>query len=263
MIYFIADTHFGSPLHSDELLIERTFVKWCEAIAPTAESLFLLGDIFDFWYEYRYVVPKGFVRVLGALAHLADSGVKLHYIVGNHDNWCRDYFQKELQVNLHPQAIELDLKGKIFRLAHGDEECRERSFREDFMYRLFRSPIARRLLSAIHPRWVIPLGLGSAEASRRHGDKKPYDKGGPIECEWLVKQAIQMEARSPEIDYFLFGHRHLLASHTFNENKKVVLLGDWLHYNSYASWDGNELSLYRDVSLAHPQGTLLNEATIE
>lgn len=254
MIYFVADTHFGSPLHPDELSAERTFAQWCEAIAPSAEALFLMGDIFDFWYEYRYVVPKGFIRVLGALAKLSDQGVAIHYLVGNHDLWLRDYFQRELKATIHHHGFEIELRGKLFRLAHGDEECRVRSWREDFLYRLFRSPLARMLLSSLHPRWVIPLGLGSAEQSRRQGIKRTYDKGGPIEEEWLVKQAGERAKLSPEISYFLFGHRHLLAMHSLNEAQKVVLLGDWLRYRSYASWDGRELLLYHKVSLVNPLG---------
>lgn len=256
MIYFVSDTHFGSPLHQDEYLVERAFASWCDAIAPTAEALYLLGDIFDFWYEYRYVVPKGFVRVLGALARLRDRGVAIHYLVGNHDLWCRDYFQQELGVVLHPYAFEEDLSGKIFRLAHGDEEYRSHSWTEDFLYRLFRNKLAQTLLGALHPRWVIPFGLGSAETSRRRGIKKQYEVDPPLAEEWLVQKAREMMEQQSSIDYYLFGHRHLLANLLLMEGKRCILLGDWLRFNSYASWDGARLQLYHQVSLENPLGVL-------
>lgn len=254
-IYFTADAHLGSPLLHDGAAIERSLVAWLEAISPTAKAVYFLGDIFDFWYEYRYVVPKGFVRLLGAIARLTDSGVEVHFLVGNHDIWCRDYFEKELGVVLHRHAFEIEIDGKRFRLAHGDEEYRSHSKMENFLYTLFRNPFARALFSAVHPRWSMPLGLHSSKESRKKELEKHKSRPQlPMAEEWLAKWTCKYAPLRPELDFFLFGHRHLLADVSLESGQRMVLLGDWIHFSSYAVWDGQAFSINLQVSESLPLG---------
>lgn len=252
MTYFISDIHLGSPAHPAPRELEQTLCAWCDAITPNAERLYLLGDIFDFWYEYRDVVPKGFIRFLGALAKLSDLGVEIHFLIGNHDVWCLDYFSKELDVIMHYNAFEVTLNGKVFRLAHGDEEYRSHSFGEDFLYRIFRNSMARTLLSAIHPRWVLPLGLKSSRKSRHHKQiqkEKDLDKDN-----WLYECTLKMIPSMPQVDYYVYGHRHQLKEINMGHGRKMCILGDWGRFNSYGVWDGQEFRLYQGVSLQNPLG---------
>ncbi|MBB6276070.1 UDP-2,3-diacylglucosamine diphosphatase [Porphyromonas circumdentaria] len=249
MIYFTSDAHLGSPYHNDPRATEMRLVAWLNRIAHDAEAIYFLGDMFDFWYEYRYVVPKGFVRFQGKIAELVDKGVEIHFLTGNHDVWMKDYFQKELGVQIHYQAIEVTLKEKRFRLAHGDEEYRYQKRINDLIYRLFRNRIAQFLFSAIHPRWTVGFALGCSLQSRRHGQKEKevahttYNPYFSLEEEWLVKWVKRKAPLHPEIDFFLFGHRHLPFDYLLPSGQRLLVMGDWYKTGEYITWDGNELLL--------------------
>lgn len=251
MIYFTSDAHLGSPYHKDVRATEKRLVAWLDSIAHDAEAIYFLGDVFDFWYEYRYVVPKGFIRFQGKIAELTDKGVEIHFFAGNHDVWMKEYFQKELGVHIHHNAIEVVLKGKRFRLAHGDEEYRSQKWVNNFMYRLFRNPLAQTFFSAIHPRWTVGFALGCSLQSRRYGLKKkskevahttlnPYFS---LEEEWLVQWCKKEAPRLPETDFFLFGHRHLPFDYQLSSGQRLIVLGDWYQRGEYIKWNGNELLL--------------------
>lgn len=251
-IYFLSDVHMGSQYHADSMAVERKLVRWLSSISAEAKAIYFLGDMFDYWFEYKYVVPRGFVRFLGQCAMMADDGVELHFLAGNHDPWMTDYFEKELGAQVHHTAIEFTDGNKRFRLSHGDSEYRCQKKRNDLIYRIFRNPILRKLYAAIHPRWTVGLAYGLSLHSRRKGLEKQTEGRVPhayyndyfdLENEWLVVQAKAYLEKHPEIDFFMFGHRHLLVDLALPEQKRILLLGDWIRYDSWAEWDGHTLSL--------------------
>lgn len=243
-IFFTSDAHLGAAVHKDSRSVELRLVRWMESIADTAGAIYFLGDMFDYWHEWRYTIPKGYTRFLGTVARLVDRGVEVHIFTGNHDVWMKGYFEEELGTQVHHHAIQVNLGGKTFRLAHGDEECKERSFRESLLYNTFRSPTLQALYASIHPRWSTPIAQFSSNTSRQHhGDGDVPEVMPPVEEEWLIQWAARDAVKHPEVDYWLFGHRHRLADYSLGNGRRVLLLGDWIRYNSYAEWDGEELSL--------------------
>ncbi len=249
MIYFTSDAHLGSHYHPDPLAVERRLVAWLDAIAPSAEAIYFLGDMFDYWFEYRHVVPRGYVRFLGKVAELVDRGVEVYFFQGNHDVWMGDYLEREIGAKVLSNALEVRLGKAVFRLAHGDEEYRRECWVNNFMYRLFRAKWAQCLYAAVHPRWTVGLALFLSEQSRRRGLKRaktPHEIENPyfhLEEEWLVRWVKQHLIEYAHVDYFVFGHRHLLADMALEGKRRLLILGDWLQYSSYAVWDGETLSL--------------------
>lgn len=251
-VYFTSDAHLGSGYHTDPRAVECRLVRWLQQIAPEAKAVYFLGDMFDYWFEYRAVVPRGHVRFLGQVALMHDAGIEIHFFAGNHDVWFSDYLQQELGAVIHHRAELLELDGKLFRLAHGDEEYTGQRWTNKFLYKLFRSPLARKLYAAIHPRWTVGFALSWSLHSRKKGlqaqtlGKIPHAYQNDyfdVEQEWLVRWTKAYMADHPEIDYYLFGHRHLLLDLALRGGKRMMILGDWLQYNSYAVWDGEYLFL--------------------
>ncbi len=251
-IYFASDAHLGSPFHRNPLEAERKLCRWLESIRRDARALYLLGDMFDYWFEYRHVVPQGFTRFLGKLAELSDQGVEIHFLTGNHDLWIRDYLHRELGIILHRHAFVTELMGKTFRLSHGDEEYRRESRAQDWLYRIFHNPVLRILYGSIHPRWTVGLAQGLSIRSRRRGLRMESEGRVPharrndyfsLEEEPLIRFAKEQTALHPEVDYYLFGHRHLLVDMALKADRRVMILGDWIQYFSYAVWDGTHLRL--------------------
>lgn len=250
--YFTSDAHLGSRHHADPHAVERRLADWLESIRHEAKAIYFMGDIFDYWFEYKHVVPRGFTRFLGKVAELSDAGVEIHFFAGNHDVWLTDYLQQELGAQVHMHGITVEIDGKVFRLAHGDEEYRAVKPTYDWMYRLFRNPLARLLYAAVHPRWTVGLAYAISLRSRRNGEKSKTEGHIPhaysndyfdIENEWLIRFAKEHSTQHPEIDYYIFGHRHLLVDLALRANKRVIILGDWIRYDSFAVWDGTQLSL--------------------
>lgn len=249
-IYFTSDAHLGSAYHPNPINVERCIVRWLDEIAPTAKAIYFLGDMFDYWFEYRYVIPKGYVRFLGKLASLSDDGIELHFFTGNHDTWLGNYLKQELNAQIHTESKVVELNNKKFRLSHGDEEYRSVSKANNFLYLLFRNKLARTLFAAIHPRWTVGFALSWSLSSRKKGLRK---KGGvphtihneyfDIEQEHLVKITKQYIQEKEEIDFYLYGHRHLMLDLMLKDKKRMLILGDWITYNSYAVWDGEHLVL--------------------
>lgn len=251
-VYFTSDAHLGSAYHADPRAVERRLVRWLEQIRPTASAVYFLGDMFDYWFEYKTVVPRGFTRFLGTLSLMSDEGIEIHFFTGNHDVWFTDYIATEVGAVVHRYAEVVDIMGKRFRLSHGDEECSEQSHTEGFIYRLFRSPLCRALYAAVHPRWTVGLAQAWSLHSRKQGMKAqtlgqvPHAYANDyfdLEGEHLVKVSKTLATTQPDIDYFLFGHRHLMVDMALRDDKRVVILGDWLRYNSFAVWDGSVLYL--------------------
>jgi UDP-2,3-diacylglucosamine hydrolase len=238
-IYFFADAHLGSKSHADSLQTERKICRWLDTVKKDAAAIYLLGDIFDYWYEYKYVVPKGFTRVLGKLAEVTDAGVEVHFFIGNHDIWLTDYLSRECGMILHFEPLITVIYGKKFFLAHGDGLGDDsRSFH--LLRKVFHSRFLRKCFSAIHPRWTIPLAHAWSNSSRENGGVQPYlgeDR------EYLIRFAKEKLSAVPDINYFVFGHRHILLDLPIAEQSRIIMLGDWITLFSYAVFDGERVGL--------------------
>ena len=239
-IYFASDQHFGAPTPKLSKEREQIFLKWLEKIEQDAAVLFLLGDLFDFWFEYKTVVPKGFVRILGKLASLVDQGIPVHYFVGNHDLWMKDYFQTELNIPVYFKPQEFTFNKTSFFIGHGDGlGPNDLSYKR--MKKLFTNPFAKRLFQALHPDIGMRLGhYFSVKNKIISGDKDAVFLGEENECLALyAKRKLKEKHR----DYFIFGHRHIPMQIELNQNSKYINLGDWISNYTYAEFDGNHLEL--------------------
>jgi UDP-2,3-diacylglucosamine hydrolase len=240
-IYFASDLHLGSDLLEDPGATERRFVRWLDTIRGEAKALYLLGDIFDFWFEYRKTVPRGFTRFLGKMAEMQDSGTEIHFFTGNHDCWMFDYFQRELGVAVHTEPQRVTLGGKRFYLAHGDGLGDEsRSFR--LIRAIFHNRLCQRLFAAFPSRWGIGFGHWWSRHNRKRDLAHPVAYLGENE-EHLVLYAKKYVAAHPDTDYLIFGHRHILLDLMLNPKSRMMIIGDWMTHFSYAIFDGKELIL--------------------
>jgi UDP-2,3-diacylglucosamine hydrolase len=239
-IFFVSDHHFGAPTNEASLPREKRFIAWLDSIENELEELFILGDLFDFWFEYKHVVPKGFVRVLGRLANLSDKGIKIHFFVGNHDLWMKDYLQKELGINVYFKPKEFTYNNKTFLIGHGDGlGPHDKGYKR--MKKVFTNPVAKFFFKWFHP----DLGVGlakylSVKNKLISGDEDVQFLGE--DKEWLV-QYCKRKLASKHYDFFLFGHRHLPMDITLNTKSKYINTGDWIVHFTYAVFDGNTLSL--------------------
>lgn len=243
-IYFASDFHLGSPDEKTSRTRENRIVRWLNYIEPTCSELFLMGDIFDFWFEYKTVVPKGFVRLLGKLAQMSDQGIKIYFFKGNHDMWVNDYFTKELGIQIISDEFEMERNGKRFYLHHGDGlGPGDRKYK--FLRKIFRNPVCQWLFSLVPPRIGMGIANGWSSSSRAAGttsDGVSKEKFMGMENEWLAVYAKEVLQKT-HYDYFIFGHRHLPLDLRLSENSRYVNLGEWLNFYSYVVFDGNELCL--------------------
>ena len=219
---------------------ERDFVKWLDAIKADADAIFLLGDIFDFWFEYRHVVPRGFVRLLGKLAELTDSGISVYFFTGNHDQWMRNYLTDELNVKVFHKPTEFVINGKIFLIGHG-HDISFKSLKERTLNVIFGNPLLRKLYAAIHPRWGITFGKNWSIRSRKRKGRivDPFDG---MEKEMIYLHVQKLLCRK-HYDYFVFGHRHLATDTPLNEKSRYINTGEWIKEQTYAVFDGNDLRI--------------------
>jgi UDP-2,3-diacylglucosamine hydrolase len=241
--YFASDVHLGSAIFESPQETEKRFVRWLDSIKEDVDVLYLLGDIFDFWFEYKKVVPRGFTRFLGKIAELHDNGVEIHFFTGNHDIWVFDYLPQETGAIIHKEPFITEIKGKKFYLAHGDGLGDDsRSFR--LIRSIFHNRICQILFACFPPR----LGIGFAHWWAKHSRKKELANPAPYfgeEKEHLVLYAKKYLRENPDIDYFIFGHRHIMLDLTLNHKTQMMIIGDWMQYFSYALFDGDKLSLCR------------------
>ena len=239
-IYFLSDAHLGSWAVEHRRMQERRLVRFLDSIKHKAAAVYLLGDLFDFWYEYKYVVPRGYTRFLGKLSELSDLGVEVHYFTGNHDIWAYNYLERECGVILHKKPLTTELYGKIFFLAHGDG-LGDPSPKFKFVRTLFHSRICQRLFSAVHPRWGVWFGQTWAKHSRLkrpEGEEPPYMGEDREFLVLYTKRYIQYHSN---VDYFIYGHRHIDIDLQLTHKARVLILGDWITQFSYAVWDGDHL----------------------
>lgn len=238
--YFLSDLHLGAPYFSDSREAEARVVRFLDSIKDDADAIYLLGDVLDYWYEYRYVVPRGFVRLFGKLAELADSGIKIVWFIGNHDIWIFDYLPSEIGVRVVDGSLTECIDGHYFFMTHGDGIGKlPASFR--FLRRLFRSPICQKLYSGIHPRWTVPFAYNWSRHSRKIEGPSPEDAQRMMRN--ITEFSIEYLKEHPEINFFIYGHLHLLKDIQLSPTCRMLVLGEWLVSFSYAVWDGSEMTL--------------------
>lgn len=244
MIYFLADMHLGARYVADSRAHEARVTATLRRMGRDASEIFILGDALDFWFEYRSVVPRGFVRFFGELARLADSGVKLTWVRGNHDMWIFDYLPSEIGLEVVDGPIVRELLGKRFFIDHGDG-VGERPLGFRVLRRVFRNSLCRRLYASIHPRWTMAIAHGWSAGSRKAGMKNPTTlEVKNVNEEPLVVFSREYEASSsnPHIDYFIYGHRHAPIDASAGPDSRVVVLSDWITgAGDYAAFDGETL----------------------
>lgn len=244
-VYFLSDFHLGAPDYDSSLVREKKIVHFLERIGQDAHTIFILGDLFDFWYEYKKVVPKGYVRILGKLAALTDAGIPIHFFVGNHDMWMRGYFEKELNIPVYFKPKEFQFNAKKFLLGHGDG-LGPGDHRYKFIKKIFRNKISQKIFGMLHPSWGMALaGYFSRKSRAATGSSDEQFLGE--DREWLIAYCREV-LKEKHIDYFVFGHRHLPMEFPLNEESTYFNLGDWIKYFSYAVFDGNGMQLCYDKS---------------
>ena len=241
-IYFASDNHLGAPDRKSSLPREQKFIAWLDSIKSDAAALFLLGDLFDFWFEYKTVVPKGFTRTLGKLAELTDAGLPVFYFVGNHDLWMNGYFEEELNIPVFHKPQQFKLNDRSFFIGHGDGlGPGDKGFKR--MKKLFTNRAAQWCFRWLHPDWGVRLAQYFSVKNRLiSGDDDVKFLGE--DKEWLV-QYSKRKLESNHYDYFIFGHRHLPLEIELNPKSRYINLGDWISYFTYAAFDGEELTLHK------------------
>ena len=240
-IFFLSDFHLGAPTAAASLQREKKIVKFLESIRHQTAQLFIVGDMFDFWFEYKTVVPKGYVRLLGKLAEFYDAGIPIHFFVGNHDMWVRDYFEKELGFNIYFEPAFFEFNGKKFLVGHGDGQG-PGDHKYKFLKKIFRSPLCQWAFGTVPP----AIGMGIANYFSHKSRKVASQKGEEVflgeENEWLIIYSKEILLHTP-VDYFIFGHRHLPINFKLPGNSQYINLGEWINFNSYAVFDGTHTTL--------------------
>ncbi len=238
-IYFSSDNHLGAPNYSDSLIREKLFISWLDKIKKDAQVIFLLGDLFDFWFEYYKSVPKGFTRILGKLSELSDSGIKIYFFVGNHDYWTRDYFQKEIGMEVLKKPTEFKINNKLFFIGHGDG-LGPGDFKYKFLKRIFRNPIFIFLFRINYPWFGIPLGNFFSRKNKilSGNNIKFISKENEILYHFCKKKL-----NVKHYDFFVFGHRHLPLKIELGNNSYYFNTGDWINHYSFLHFKDDSLQL--------------------
>ncbi|MAY84730.1 MAG: UDP-2,3-diacylglucosamine hydrolase [Flavobacteriales bacterium] len=239
-IYFASDFHLGAPDYESSRERERLIVSWLDEIKDNCGELFLVGDLFDFWFEYKKAIPKGFVRLQGKIAEFTDEGIPVHVFTGNHDMWMFDYLPQELGIKLYKKPIHREFSGKKFMIGHGDG-LGPGDHGYKFIKKVFANPLSQWLFARLHPNLGISMAdywSGKSRRANRAEDEKFLGE----ENEWLAiycKEYLKKE----HIDYFIFGHRHLPLDIKLDKDSRYVNLGEWMNYQTYAVFDGEKLEL--------------------
>jgi UDP-2,3-diacylglucosamine hydrolase len=237
--YFASDFHLGSPNYLASIEREKKIVSWLSEIEKDAAAIYLVGDIFDFWFEYKHAIPKGFVRLQGKIIELTEKGIPVHFFLGNHDMWMFDYFKKELGVEIHPNEIEIEINQKLFYIAHGDGlGPGDRGYK--LVKKIFRNPFFQWVFARLHPNFGIPLAKYFSKTSRNStGDDDAHLNS--LDKEWLyqfTKSAQKVKHR----DFYIFGHRHLPLKFEI-DNTTYFNLGEWLNFCTFGRFDGEHFEL--------------------
>ncbi|MEC9303337.1 MAG: UDP-2,3-diacylglucosamine diphosphatase [Bacteroidota bacterium] len=236
-IYFASDFHLGSPNFKESRIRENLIINWLNDIKKDAKAIYLLGDIFDFWFEYKKVVPKGYIRFLSKLAEIVESGTEIHFFVGNHDLWAKDYLEVELGLNIHHHQKIIKEQNKKLLIAHGDGLGKA-----DYTYKLikkiFKSRICQWIFSQLHPNLAFTVAQNWSKKSRKKISKPFLSK----EKEVLFNYCKNLQKKNP-VDYYVMGHRHLPLEIKIDEQAKYINLGEWINYNTYAVLENGIIKL--------------------
>ena len=239
-IYFASDFHLGVPNYASSLEREKRIIIWLDQIKRDAHSIYLLGDIFDFWFEYKHAIPKGFIRFQGKLAELRDAGIPIYFFTGNHDMWMFDYFTKELDIVIYREPQILQINGKVLLIGHGDGLGPG-----DSMYKIqkkfFNSKVCQWLFARIHPNLGMSIAQLWSKQSRLANTKRKEKFNGE-ENEFLLSYCKTIEKETHH-DFYVFGHRHLPLDLEVGVNSRYINLGEWVHFNTYAEFDGQAVAL--------------------
>ncbi len=244
-VYFASDFHLGIPDHDSSLEREKKLVAWLELARGNAAEIFLMGDLFDFWFEYKTAIPRGYARLLGKLAEITDSGIPVHLFRGNHDMWAFDYLSQELNIQLHRHPEFREFNGKHFYLAHGDGlGPGDNGYK--FIKKVFANPINQWLFRQLHPDFGIKMALYWSRKSRSASiekEKRVQDLTLQLIRERITVHSNELLKMHPDLDYLIYGHYHFPIETQLPGNAKQLVLGDWLTHFSYAVFDGENLEL--------------------
>ena len=239
-IYFASDQHFGAPTPAESKIREEKFIRWLDEIKKDAQVLFLMGDLFDFWHEWKHVVPKGFIRVFGKIAELKDSGIEIYFFVGNHDLWMKNYFEEELGIPVYFEKKYYEIAGKNFLLAHGDGlGPGDKGYKR--MKKLFTNPIAQWFFRWLHPDIAMKMAIYFSTKNKMISGEEDKEFLGE-DKEFLIIYSKE-KLKTEKIDYFVYGHRHLPMIIDLEGKAKHINLGDWISYFTYGVFDGDEFKL--------------------
>lgn len=239
-IYFASDFHLGVPDPAASLEREKRVVRWLDHIKGDAYAIYLLGDIFDFWFEYKHVIPKGFIRLMGKLAELRDQGIPIYFFTGNHDMWMFDYFPRELDIPIYRENLELKIGDRNLLIGHGDGlGPGDRTYK--ILKWFFNSSLCQWLFARIHPNLGISIAQYWSRNSRIANNKREEQFRGE-EQEFLLAYCRDLEKREHH-DFYIFGHRHLPLDLNVGDGSRYINLGEWVHFNTYAVYDGTNLAL--------------------
>jgi len=238
-IYFSSDYHLGVPNSDESLKREKKIVRWLEMAQKDAQEIFLMGDIFDFWFEYKHAIPKGFIRIQGKIAEITDSGIPVHFFIGNHDMWMFDYFEKELGIIMHRKHGPREIAGKKFFLGHGDGlGPGDNGYK--FIKKVFANKFCQWCFARIHPNFGI--GMANYWSRRSRSKNKEPQKFLGEDKEWLISYCNK-KLKDNHYDYFIFGHRHWPIEHQLQNESTYINLGDWIQHCTYAVFDGEKVEL--------------------
>jgi UDP-2,3-diacylglucosamine hydrolase len=239
-IFFASDFHLGVPNYSKSLDREKRIVRWLDSIKHEAHSIYLLGDIFDFWFEYKHAIPKGFVRLQGKLAEISDSGIPVIFFTGNHDMWMFDYFKHELGIQVYRDPQLLQVGNQRLLIGHGDGlGPGDNTYK--FLKKFFNSKLCQWLFARLHPNFGIGLATYWSRKSRISNLKREEKfKGEEEEFLWVYCKELEEKQHH---DFYVFGHRHLPLDLKISESSRCINLGEWVQFNTYAEYDGNDLKL--------------------
>jgi UDP-2,3-diacylglucosamine hydrolase len=251
-IYFASDFHLGAYPLEESLAREKRIVEWLTTIEEDCAELFLLGDVFDFWYEYNNVIPKGYVRFLGKIASFVDRGIPVTFFKGNHDMWMFGYLEQELGIHVVSDALEMERHGKTFYLHHGDG-LGPGDYAYKRLKKIFRSGLSQWLFTRLHPNLSFRIAKGWSKESRLSNGAFEHFLGK--DKEWLYQYAMDLEKSNPK-DFYIFGHRHLPMDISLPRGGRYLNLGEWMHFDSYAVFDGQTLTLLQGPGASHPLPTL-------
>lgn len=246
-IYFLSDLHLGAA-YKDRKTHEKLVVDFLRSIADDCRELYLLGDVLDYWYEYRTVVPRGYVRFFGQLARMADEGVRIVWFIGNHDIWLFDYLRDEIGIEVIDTphgGVMWEIMGKQFFLGHGDTYGPMQPDYKVLRY-LFHNKLCQKLFASVHPRWTIPLAHGWSSHNRTSRGNPESGRAWKERVDReLTSTSEALVAEHPELDYIVMGHYHMLIDRMLSNGARLIVLGEWLSLNSYAVFDGSTLQLCR------------------